>query len=188
MKKVWDRNDDRNDDRNYKLWDRNDVFWLAKKWLTLLAFLALIKCYVTSLYNGLDIDIQRFDHEDRLQPSEQLMHHESVQILSILTTFTASYEKYRVILIDVFDDLTRYSYIANLKTTCSWYRKVSKAVIGVKNTASYIPWTYTTWDQMVASNMILCVLVLMTTTITQAFCIKFKQFLFIILKLIPLIQ
>ena len=38
-----------------------------------------------------------------------------------------------------------------------------------KNTASYIPWLYTTWDQMVASNMIHCILVLTTTAITQAF-------------------
>ena len=169
-------------------WDQNDVFWLYQKWLTLLAFVALIKCYVTSLWNGMDIDIQIFDHKDCLQPWEQQMHHASVWILSILTTFTANYEKYRETLTDVFDDLTKYSYITNLKITCSWYRKVSKAVIGVKNTVSYIPWMYTAWDQMVASNMILCVLVLMTTTIAQAFCIKFKQFLFIILKLIPLIQ
>ena len=87
-------------------------------------------------------------------------------------------------LIDVIDDLTRHSYIAKLKITSSWYRTKSKATTGVKNTASYIPWLYTTWDQMVASNMIHCVLVLMTTTITQAFCIKFKPWLFIILKLI----
>ena len=87
-------------------------------------------------------------------------------------------------LIDVIDDLTRHSYIAKLKITSSWYRTKSKATTGVKNTASYIPWLYTTWDQMVASNMIHCVLVLMTTTITQAFCIKFKQCLLIILKLI----
>ena len=86
--------------------------------------------------------------------------------------------------IDVIDDLTRYSYIAKLKITSSWYRTKSKATTGVKNTASYIPWLYTTWDEMVASNMIHCVLALMTRTITQAFCIKFKQCLFIILKLI----
>ena len=60
----------------------------------------------------------------------------------------------------------------------------SKATTGAKNTACYIPLLYTTWDQMVASNVIHCVLVLMTTTITQAFCIKLKQCLFIILKLI----
>ena len=103
---------------------------------------------------------------------------------AILTTFTATYEEYKETLIDVIDDLTRHSYIAKLKITSSWYRTKSKATTGVKNTASYIPWLYTTWDQMVASNMIHCVLVLMTTTITQAFCIKFKQCLFIILKLI----
>ena len=33
-------------------------------------------------------------------------------------------------------------------------RKKSKATAGVKNTASYILWLYTTWDQMVALNMI----------------------------------
>ena len=76
-------------------------------------------------------------------------------------------------------------YIAKLKVTSSWYRTKSEATTGVKNTASYIPWLYATWDQMVAPNMILCILVLMTTFITQAFCIKFKQCLFIILKLIP---
>ena len=92
--------------------------------------------------------------------------------------------QYKETLINVIDDLTRHSYIAKLKITSSWYRTKSKATTGVKNTASYIPWLYTTWDQMVASNMIHCVLVLMTTTITQAFCIKFKQCLFIILKLI----
>ena len=31
----------------------------------------------------------------------------------------------------------------------------------------YIPWLYTTWDQMVASNMINCVLFLMTTTVLE---------------------
>ena len=87
---------------------------------------------------------------------------------AIMTTFTATYEKYKETLIDVFDNLTRYSYIAKLKITSSWYRTKSKATTGVKNTASYIPWLYTTWDQMVASNMIHCVLVLITTTITQA--------------------
>ena len=50
---------------------------------------------------------------------------------------------------------------------------------GVKNTASYIPWLHTTWDQILASKKIHRVLVLMTATITQAFCIKFKQFLFL---------
>ena len=59
----------------------------------------------------------------------------------------------------------------------------SKATPGVKNTASYIPWLYTTWDQMAVSKMIHCVLVLMATTITQVFGIKLKKCLFIILKL-----
>ena len=53
-----------------------------------------------------------------------------------------------------------------LKITSSWYKTKAKATTGVKNVASYIPWLYTTWGQMVASNMICCVLVLMTTTIT----------------------
>ena len=39
-------------------------------------------------------------------------------------------------------------------------------------------------DKMMASNMIHCVLFLMTTSMIQAFCIKFKQCLLIILKLI----
>ena len=70
-----------------------------------------------------------------------------------------------------------------VKINSSCYRTKSKAATGVMNTESYIPWLYTTWDQMVVSNMIHCVLVLMTTNITQAFCIKFKHCLFIILKL-----
>ena len=62
----------------------------------------------------------------------------------ILTIFTAPYEEYKETLIDVIDDLTRHSYIAKLKITSSWYRTKSKATTGVKNTASYIPWLYTT--------------------------------------------
>ena len=103
---------------------------------------------------------------------------------AIVTTFTATNKECKEALIDLIVDLTRHSYMAKLKITSSWYRKKSKATTGVKNNASYIPWLYTTWDQMVASNMIHCVLVLMTTTIKQVFCIKFKQCLFIILKLI----
>ena len=72
-------------------------------------------------------------------------------------------------LIDFIDDLKIHSCIAKLKTTNSWYRAISKVTTGVKNTAGYIPWLCTTWDQMVASNIIHCVLVLMTTTIKQAF-------------------
>ena len=70
------------------------------------------------------------------------------------------------------EDLTRH-YIATLKATSSWYWRKSKATIGVKNTASYTPWLCTSWDQMVALNMIYYVFVLMTITITQVFCIKF---------------
>ena len=101
-----------------------------------------------------------------------------------LTAVTATYKEYKETLIDVIDDLTRHSYIPKLKITSSWYRTKPKATTGVNNTASYIPWLYTTWDQMVASGMTDCVLFLLTTTILQAFCIKFKQYLLIILKLI----
>ena len=38
---------------------------------------------------------------------------------AILTTFTATYEEYKETLIDVTDDVTRYSYIAKLKITGS---------------------------------------------------------------------
>ena len=68
------------------------------------------------------------------------------------------------------------------------YRRKSKVATGVDNTASYIPWLYTTSEQMVASNMIHCDLVLLTTTIMQAFCIKLKQCLLIIVKLITHIK
>ena len=103
---------------------------------------------------------------------------------ALLATFTATDEEYKKVLIDVIDELTRHAHITKLKTTSSWYRTKSNATIGVKNSASYIPWLYTTWDQILASDMIHYVLVLMTTTVTQALCIKFKQCLFIILKLI----
>ena len=106
---------------------------------------------------------------------------------AILAAFTATYKEYKETLIDVIDDLTRHSYIAKLKITSSWYRAKSKAAFRIKNTTSYISWLYTMWDQMVASNMIHCVLVLTTAIITQAFCIKFKQCLIIILKLITYI-
>ena len=80
-------------------------------------------------------------------------------------------------MIDVIDDLTRHPYIAELKITSFLYRTKSKATTGIKHTASFMLWLYITSDQMVASNMIHCVLVLMTTTIAQAFCIKFKTML-----------
>ena len=38
---------------------------------------------------------------------------------AIMTIFTATYEEYKKTLIDVIDDLTRHSYIAKLKITCS---------------------------------------------------------------------
>ena len=85
---------------------------------------------------------------------------------------------------DVSNDIARHSKIAKLKITSSWFRTKSKVTTGVKNTASYIALLHATWYKMVASNLIRSVLVLMTTTITQAFCIKFKQCLFFILKLI----
>ena len=56
------------------------------------------------------------------------------------------------------------------------------------NTASYIPWLFATWDQMVASKVIHCVLVLIETIMAQAFWINFKQCLFIVLELITHIQ
>ena len=157
------------------------------------------------------LDIQRLDQEDRLQPWEQQMDHPSVWILSWHCNFEKKIWSgtqrtwrwlenwlllvghcglsnidniYSHLTIDVIHDLTRIPYIPKLKITNSWYSTKSKASTGVKNTVSYIPWLYITWDQMVASNMIYCALVLMTTTITQAFCIKFKPRLLIILKFI----
>ena len=95
---------------------------------------------------------------------------------SNIDTFTSTYKEYKETLIDVIDDLASHSYITKLKIISSWYRAKSKANTRVKNNACYIPWFYTTWDQIVTSNMIHCVLVLMTTTT------KFKQCLLIILK------
>ena len=54
---------------------------------------------------------------------------------AILTAFTAIYKEHKENLIDVIDDLTIHSYIAQLKITSSWYRMKSKATTGVKNTA-----------------------------------------------------
>ena len=78
-------------------------------------------------------------------------------------------------------ELNKHEGDEKLKVTNSWYRTKSQATTGVKTTAGYIPWLYTTWDQMVFSNMIHYVLVLMTATITQAFYIKFRQCFFIII-------
>ena len=59
-------------------WYPNSVFWLAKKWLTMFEFVALIKCYVARRCSWLGLDIQRPDQEDRLKPWEQQLHHASV--------------------------------------------------------------------------------------------------------------
>ena len=63
------------------------------------------------------------------------------------------------------------------KITSSWYRTKSKAITRVKNTASHIPWLNTTWGQMVASNMIYCVLVLTTTIINKSFLYQVQTML-----------
>ena len=64
-------------------WDPSGVFWLAQKWLTLSAFVGRSsKFCVASRCNGLGLDIQRPDQEDRLQPWEQQIYHASVWILS----------------------------------------------------------------------------------------------------------
>ena len=56
----------------------------------------------------------------------------------ILPTFTITNKEYKEALIDVTDDLTRYSDITKLKINSSWYRMKSKATTGLKNTGSYI--------------------------------------------------
>ena len=73
-----------------------------------------------------------------------------------LETITATYKECKETLIDVIDYLTRHSHIAKLKITSSWYKTKSKVTTRVKNTASYISWLYTNWDQVVASNIIHC--------------------------------
>ena len=114
------------------------------------------------------LDWELKEHED----DEKLNYcHWDTTDRAILTTFRAIYEKYKETLIDIIDDLTRHT--AKVKVTSFWYRRTSKSANGVKNTVSSIPWLYTTWDQMIASNMFHCALVLMTTTIKQAFFIKF---------------
>ena len=74
---------------------------------------------------------------------------------AILANFTATYKEYKEYLIYVIDDLTRHSYTQSLKLPVLNKRRNPKLLelTGVKNSASYIPWLYTTWDQMVASNM-----------------------------------
>ena len=64
--------------------------------------------------------------------------------LSNIDNFYSRWRKYKETFTDVIDDLTRHSYIAKLKITSSWYRTKSKATTGVKNTAKYVPWLYTT--------------------------------------------
>ena len=179
--------------------DSNGFFWLAQKWLTTFTFVVLIKmlcCYS----DAVDWDLTYKDLIKKIvcntESNKCIMHrcescpgtatqkfleeHEDGEKFNYCqwdTTDRAIFtvKEYKETLIDVIDDLTRHSYITKLKMTFSWYRAKSKATTGVRNTASYIPWLYITWDQMVASNMINCVLVLMATTITQPFCIKFKQ-------------
>ena len=114
--------------------------------------------------------------------SNKYIMHDTYTLCKYFTN--SNNEGYKVTLIDVIDDLTRHSYFTKLKITGSWYKTKSKATTGVENTVSYILWLYTTWDHMVASNMIHFVLVLMAAAIAQAFCDKFKQYLFIIWKLI----
>ena len=128
------------------------------------------------------LDRQEFnEHED----DEQFNYSQwETMDRAVLASYTAPYEEYKETLIDVSDDLTKHFFIAKVKITSSCYKTKSKATTGVNNTASYILWLHTTWGQMIASNMIHCVLVLMKTTIAQAFGIKFKQCLFITLKLI----
>ena len=121
-------------------------------------------CPVTATLK-LFLDQELSEHED----DEKCNHFQwETRAWTILTTFTATYGEYKETLIDVIHNLTRHSYIAKLKITSFWLKTKFKATIGVKNTASYIPWLYTTWDQMVAFNMIHCILVLMTATQAQA--------------------
>ena len=160
--------------------------WLTKTWsrrsfATLRATNApCITCPGTAtLQEFLDQKLNK--HEDH--EKSNCCHWDTMD-QAILTTITDTYKKHKETLIVAINDLTRHFYITKLNITSSWYRMKFKATTGVRNTASYIPWFHTTWDKMVASHMINCVLVLITTTITQVFCIKFKQCLFIILNLI----
>ena len=132
-----------------------------------------------SLKHFLDQELNKYeDDENLITVSGTLWIEQYWQPLQPLT------KEYKETLADAIDGLTIQSYIAKLKITSSWYSTKPKATAGVKNTSSYILWLYTTWNQMVASNIIHSVLVLMTAAITQAFCTKLKQCLFIILKLI----
>ena len=123
---------------------------------------------------------------------------------------TATYEEYKETLTDAIDnDLMRHSYIAKsqaqyLNMTKETLRENEAIVIGdfAENyqfliqdeiqryhwsKARYILWLHTTREQKIAFNMIHCVLFLMTIIMMQALCIKFKQFLLIILKLMTYI-
>ena len=168
--------------------DPNGVFWLARKWLTLFAFVALIKMFGcklmqrtgtwhTKTWSRRSFATLRATNASSigvnpvlaLQPWNNFLIRNSTNMKMMRNLITVSgtlrIEQYwqplqpltknTKRLIDVIDDLTRHSYIAKLKITSSWYRTKSKATTGVMNTASYIPWLYTTWSLMVASNMIL---------------------------------
>ena len=116
--------------------------------------------------------------DQKLSELENEGHYRSKNI-----SFT--YEEYKETLIVVIDDLTRHSCVAKPKITSSSCRRKSKATTGVKMIQATL--LDTTWDQMLASKMIHCVLFVMTAAITQAFCMKFKQCLFTVLKLISYI-
>ena len=140
--------------------------------------------HTASLKEFLDQKLNEHEDDEKFNDSQR-----DTTDRVILATFTATYEEYQETLIEAIDDLTRHLCISKLKVTSSWYSTKYRATTGVKNTASYIPWLYTICDHLVASNVTASnsfhwVLVLMTTTIRQAFYIKFKQCLFIISKLI----
>ena len=61
------------------------------------------------------LDQELNEHED----DEKFNYCWDTSDQGIMTIFTATYEEYKKTLIDVIDDLTRHSYIAKLKMTCS---------------------------------------------------------------------
>ena len=69
---------------------------------------ATLKEFFDQELNKHDEDDQRFNYSQR-----------DTTDLAILINFTLTYEEYKETLINVIDDLTRYSYITKLKITSS---------------------------------------------------------------------
>ena len=70
-----------------------------------------------TLKEFLDQEFTKHEDDEKFEYSHCGLSNTDTTDWAILTTSTATYEEYRETLIDVFDDLTRHSYITKLKLT-----------------------------------------------------------------------